>query len=73
MHLTVNFIKIHKPLSFLLENVVGISVVVPGERQSALELIMNELRSAGYSVTHTKVDSSPRVEMSRPRTDARRG
>ena len=69
MHDTVKFIQMYRPLTFVLENVAGMEVVTPGERCSALEVLLTNLRAlGGYTVCAFKLDASTWVAMSRPRT-----
>ena len=69
MHDTVEFIQMFRPCAFLLENVAGMAVVTPGERQSALAVVLGNLRGlGGYTVSAWQVNASTWVEMSRPRT-----
>jgi DNA (cytosine-5)-methyltransferase 1 len=51
---TIRVIKINKPKSFILENVKGLS---DPRNLESLNLILNELKSAGYQVFHKVLNS----------------
>ena len=68
MRETLKFIAEFKPMTLILENVLGLGDFVQGCDRSALQVILEQLEGSGYEAHAIEVDLAMWISVSRPRS-----